>query len=80
MCTCIIPSIDFEVALGGDQLTVERIRNAQLSRVNSEDSSSALQGLLPFASDWHAEVNFMQVYALGYMHCACNKLCKDHCS
>ena len=41
---------------------MERIRNAQLSRVNSEDSSSALQGLLPFASDWHAEVNFMQVH------------------
>lgn len=51
-----------KVALGGDQLTVERARNAQLSRINSDDPSSALQGLLPFASDWHAEANFMQVY------------------
>ena len=40
-----------QVALGGDQLTAERARNVQLIRINSEDSKSALAGLLPYTSD-----------------------------
>ncbi len=50
-----------QVAFGGDQLTVERSRNAQERRVNSDDPVDALQGLEPFAADWHAEANFLQV-------------------
>ena len=45
-----------QVAFGGDQLTAERARNVQLICVNSDDSKSALAGLLPYTSDWHAEV------------------------
>lgn len=54
-CTCV------QVAFGGDQLTAERARNVQMIRVNSEDSRSALAGLLPYTSDWHAEVILLQV-------------------
>lgn len=46
---------------GGDQLTVERTRNVQLSRINSGNKKDALQGLLHFSSDWHAELTLLQV-------------------
>lgn len=51
-----------QVAFGGDQLTVERSRNAQARRVNSDNFVDALEGLLPFPADWHAEANFLQVF------------------
>ena len=49
------------VAFGGDQLTVERCRGIQIARVNSDNQVDALEGLHPFASDWHAEVILLQV-------------------
>jgi hypothetical protein len=49
------------VAFGGDQLTVERCRGVQSTRVNSDNEIDALLGLHPFASDWHAEVTLLQV-------------------
>ena len=55
-----------QVAFGGDQLTSERARSAQIVRVNSENSKSALTGLLPYTSDWHAEVIYLQVYNCVY--------------
>ena len=50
-----------QIAFGGDQLTVERSRSAQARRVTSDDPVDALQGLEPFAADWHAEANFLKV-------------------
>lgn len=49
------------IAFGGDQLTVERCRGVQRARVNSDNQIDALEGLYPFASDWHAEVILLQV-------------------
>ena len=40
-----------QVAFRGDQLTAERARSVQLICINSEDSKSALAGLLPYTSD-----------------------------
>lgn len=57
------------VAFGGDQLTVERCRGVQNARVNSDNQVDALEGLHPFASDWHAEVILLQVRL--NMHQAC---------
>ncbi len=54
-----------QVAFGGDQLTVERNRNAQARRVNSDTAVDTLQGLEPFPADWHAEANFLQVHLLA---------------
>ena len=49
-------------------MTVERSRNAQARRVNSDSPIDALQGLEPFAADWHAEANYLQVKCV----CCCN--------
>lgn len=59
-----VPIVDGElqqVCFGGDQLTAARARQAQQVRVNSTDTSSALRGIVPFACDWHAKVNFISV-------------------
>ena len=49
------------IAFAGDQLTAARTRKSQRVRVNSKSSSDALRGIVPFAADWHAKVNFMEV-------------------
>ena len=59
-------SLDVEhfkhVLVGGDQLTIARVRSAQLIRANSNSSHSRLEGLVPSIQDWHAKLCFMQVY------------------
>ena len=49
------------MALGGDQLTVERARVCQDLRKHSFESKDQLSGFVPFASDWHAEAILLQV-------------------
>ena len=58
-----VPIIDdspFPLAMGGDMLTTARARTAQDVRVTCP-GKKALRGLFPFAADWHAKVNFMEV-------------------
>ena len=50
-----------QIPFGGDQLTACRARKCQSVRVNSDAASDSLRGLVPFASDWHAKVVFMEV-------------------
>ena len=50
-----------QVLLGGDQLTVKRVRSAIAQQSNSEDVRGRLQGLIPVAQDWHAGMCFLQV-------------------
>ena len=47
--------------VGGDQLTVARIRGAQKVRGNLETSEQRFDGLLPVAEDWHAKMCFLEV-------------------
>ena len=47
--------------IGGDQLTVARMRGAQRIRGNSETSEERFDGVLPVAEDWHAKMCFMEV-------------------
>ena len=47
--------------IGGDQLTVARMRGAQKIRGNSETSEERFDGVLPIAEDWHAKMCFMEV-------------------
>lgn len=54
-----------QVCFGGDQLTIARARQAQQVRVNSSGKASALRGIVPFACDWHAKVNFISVSLTG---------------
>ncbi len=56
-----------QVAFGGDALTSIRARQGVKVRVNSTNSVAALRGLVPFASDWHAKVNFISVSVI----CTC---------
>jgi len=36
--------------------------------VTSDNEEDALLGLIPFASDWHAEVNYLQVRYLTALY------------
>ena len=49
------------ILIGGDQLTVARMRRAQRIRINSENSEERFDGVLPVAEDWHAKMWFMEV-------------------
>ena len=49
------------ILLGGDQLTVARIRGAQSVRNNSENGRSCLGGFIPVAEDWHAKMCYLKV-------------------
>lgn len=40
--------------LGGDQLTVARVRGAQKLRYNEFTQADRLEGLIPFTQDWHS--------------------------
>ena len=48
------------LAFGGDMLTAARARTAREVRVTSS-GKKAFRGLVPFAADWHARVNYMEV-------------------
>ena len=47
--------------VGGDQLTVARIRGAQRIRGNSEKSEQRFDGLLPVPEDWHGKMCLLEV-------------------
>lgn len=42
--------------LGGDQLTVARVRGTQSLRVTHDDSVERLAGIEPVIEDWHARL------------------------
>ena len=57
------------ILIGGDQLTVARIRGAQSVRNNSENGRNCLDGFIPVAEDWHAKMCYLKVgyrYSLWY--------------
>ena len=59
----LVPHKDGEataIALGGDQLTVERAHICQDLRKHSFEPKEKLYGFVPFASDWHAEALLLQ--------------------
>ncbi len=47
--------------IGGNQLTVARVRGARRLRSNSNDGTARLEGLEPAVEDWHTRVIFLQV-------------------
>ena len=48
--------------IGGDQLSVARIRGAQCIRGSAELEKHRLDMFLPTAEDWHGKVCFIEVY------------------
>lgn len=59
------------MAFGGDQLTCEKSKKCQQSRINSQNGREALLGLAPFAGDWHAEATLLQVCCTRTMAWPC---------
>ena len=49
------------ILIGGDQLTVARIRGCQRVLSNSSSGEERLEGLIPVVEDWHAKMCFMKV-------------------
>lgn len=49
------------ILLGGDHVTVARVRGAQRMRQNSESGQRRLQGFIPVIEDWHAKVVLLGV-------------------
>ena len=60
-------SLDFEdtqfvhVFMGGDQLTVARVRGTQALRQAQDRPVDRLEGLIPVVEDWHARMALVRV-------------------
>lgn len=50
-----------QILLGGDQLTVARVRGAVAARSSHENARDRLEGVIPVVEDWHARQVLMQV-------------------
>lgn len=57
----IIKYIIFALAFGGDQLTEERIFNAQQGFIDARNDYEMLQGLKPAYEDWHLKRTLYEV-------------------
>ena len=55
-----------KILFSGDQLTASRARGAKRARGNSLSSVSRLNGLEPTASDFHVQLNLLDVSKLLY--------------
>ena len=51
----------FKILLGGDQLTVARVRGTQALRQTEDTAENRLQGLIPVIEDWHARMALVKV-------------------
>ena len=51
----------YKILFGGDQLTVERARNIQRVRDNSDTVSHHMDGLVPVSEDWHSKMCLYKV-------------------
>ena len=49
------------ILIGGDQLTVARIRSVQEGLLNSNSPRERMEGIVPVVEDWHAKVIFLKV-------------------
>lgn len=57
--------------LGGDQLTVVRVRSTQALRDTLDDATQRYDGIVPVVEDWHARTILLQVSAIAKMQCTC---------
>ena len=60
--TRLIDKTEFhKVLVGGDQLTVARVRGTTALRVTHDTPLEHLSGVTPVVEDWHARLTFMKV-------------------
>ena len=53
-----------QILIGGDQLTVARVRGAVGMRITHDTPLERLTGMLPVIEDWHGRLTFMKVREL----------------
>jgi len=58
--------LQHKLLLGGDQLTVARVRGAQTAMCNGLNAVKRLEGFVPIIQDWHAKVVLLEVC---YLRC-----------
>ncbi|KAL5497630.1 hypothetical protein EMCRGX_G014138 [Ephydatia muelleri] len=49
------------ILLGGDQLTVARVRGSQGALLNSDSSIERVEGFVPVIEDWHTKICYMKL-------------------
>ncbi|KAL5506330.1 hypothetical protein EMCRGX_G007948 [Ephydatia muelleri] len=54
------------IPLGGDQLTIARIRGSQSIFSNSDNGEERLEGFVPVIEDWHTKMCFMEGLEFGH--------------
>ena len=59
------------ILLGGDQLTVARIRGAQSIRASHDHPVERLEGVVPVIEDWHSRMALMKVHVYIYTVTLC---------
>jgi len=47
--------------IGGDQLTVARVRGSAAARVDHQTKKDRLEGFIPVVEDWHAKQCLLKV-------------------
>ena len=62
----------YDILLGGDQLTVERIRGSQRARSNADEPLQTLKCLKGVVEDWHSEITIMKVIVVCTLVLICN--------
>ena len=55
------------LVLGGDPLTVARVRGLQAIRCHEDNSLDRLEGFLGVPQDWHAHVTLLKVWVYACM-------------
>lgn len=58
-----------EILIGGDQLTVARVRGAQAIRDTHDKRVDRFEGVIPVVEDWHARMTFLKVYVFDWLLC-----------
>ena len=57
------------ILLGGDQLTVARVRGSQGALLNSDSGIERVEGFVPVIEDWHTKMCYMKVCSTCLMVC-----------
>ena len=54
-------AIFYSIVFGGDHVTAARARGARRAKINSLTPVTHLEGIIPCAEDWYAQLNLLDV-------------------
>ena len=58
-----------EILIRGDQLTVARVRGAQVMRDTHDKRGDRFEGVIPVVKDWHARMTFLKICVFAWLLC-----------